>query len=158
MLSRIPAAPGRGAQGIALFHDLTDERRLAAEQQRLNRLTTLGEFSAQVAHELRNPLTAMSSSVQYLAATSEGRDRELLRIITESIGRMDGIIRRMRLLSRETPPARAAVDLGDLLGHLLLFLEASLRDQGINARSGRRRPRCSSRATPRTCTRRCSTC
>ncbi len=133
VLSRIPAAEGRGAQGIVLFHDLTDERHLAAEQQRLNRLTTLGEFSAQVAHELRNPLTAMSSSVQYLTSTSAGRDRELLRIITESIGRMEGIIRRLRLLSRETPPTRAAVDLGDLLAHLLLFLEASLREQGITA-------------------------
>jgi len=134
VLSRIPPSEGRGAQGIVLFRDLTGERRLAAEQQRLNRLTTLGEFSAQVAHELRNPLTAMSSSVQYLASTSEGRDRELLRIITESIGRMEGIIRRMRLLSRETPPARTAVDLGDVLAHLLLFLAASLRDQGITAR------------------------
>ena len=72
VLSRIPPSEGRGAQGIVLFRDLTDERRLAAEQQRLNRLTTLGEFSAQVAHELRNPLTAMSSTVQYLAAASEG--------------------------------------------------------------------------------------
>ena len=131
VLSRIPPSEGRGAQGIVLFRDLTDERRLAAEQQRLNRLTTLGEFSAQVAHELRNPLTAMSSTVQYLAAASEGRDRELLRIITESIERMEGIIRRMRLLSREMPLARTSVDLGDLLAHLLAFLEASLRGQGV---------------------------
>ncbi|MHB8835722.1 MAG: ATP-binding protein [Candidatus Methylomirabilia bacterium] len=131
VLSRIPPSEGRGAQGIVLFRDLTAERRLAAEQQRLNRLTTLGEFSAQVAHELRNPLTAMSSTVQYLAAASEGRDREMLRIITESIERMDGIIRRMRLLSREMPLARTSVDLGDLLAHLLAFLEASLRGQGV---------------------------
>jgi signal transduction histidine kinase len=73
----------------------------------------------------------MSSTVQYLAAASEGRDRELLRIITESIERMEGIIRRMRLLSREMPLARTSVDLGDLLAHLLAFLEASLRGQGV---------------------------
>ena len=159
VLSRIPPSEGRGAQGIVLFRDLTDERRLAAEQQRLNRLTTLGEFSAQVAHELRNPLTAMSSTVQYLAAASEGRDRELLRIITESIERMEGIIRRMRLLSREMPLARTRVDLGELLAHLLSFLEASLRGQGIVPVL--RRPAaslCASRGTPRNCTRRCSTC
>ena len=131
VLSRIAPSEGRGAQGIVLFRDLTDERRLAAEQQRLNRLTTLGEFSAQVTHELRNPLTAMSSTVQYLAASSEGRDREMLRIIIESIERMEGIIRRMRLLSREMPLARTAIDLADLVAHLLLFLETSLRAQGI---------------------------
>lgn len=131
VVSRIPAAEGRGAQGIVLFRDLTVEVRLAAEQQRLNRLTTLGEFSAQLAHELRNPLTAMSSSVQYLAAASAGHDRELLRILTESIERMEGIIRRMRMFSREMPLARTRVDLGDLLAHLLLFLEASLREQLI---------------------------
>jgi signal transduction histidine kinase len=131
VLSRIPPGEGRGAQGIVLFRDLTDERRLLSEQQRLNRLTTLGEFSAQVAHELRNPLTAMSSTVQYLAASSEGRDRELLRILTESIQRMEGIIRRMRLLSREMPLERTGIDLGDLVAHLLLFLDASLRSQGI---------------------------
>jgi len=131
VLSRIPPSAGRGAQGIVLFRDLTDERRLAEQQQRLNRLTTLGEFSAQVAHELRNPLTAMSSTVQYLAAASDGPDRELLRIISESIGRMEGIIRRLRLLSREMPVTRTDVDLGELLRQLLLFLEASLRAQGI---------------------------
>jgi len=131
VLSRIPPAEGRGAQGIVLFRDLTDERRLLSERQRLNRLITLGEFSAQVAHELRNPLTAMSSTVQYLAAANDGRDRELLRIITESIERMEGIIRRMRLLSREMPLERTGVDLGDLLSHLLLFLDASLKAQGV---------------------------
>lgn len=132
VLSRVSPAEGRGVHGILLFLDLTDERRLEMERQRLNRLTTLGEFSAQIAHELRNPLTAMSSTVQYLSAR-KGPDREALRVIGESIERMEGIIRQMRLLSREMPMVRASIDLRDLVARLLEFLEANLRERAITS-------------------------
>lgn len=134
VLSSIPPEGDRRRSGILLLLDRTDERRLAAEQGRLNRLALLGKFSAQVAHELRNPLTAMRSTAQYLEASSEGRERELFRVLMESVERMDTIIRRMRLLTREMPLERTAVDLTDLLANLLRFVDASLRAQGIEAR------------------------
>ena len=50
---------------VAVFKDLTERKRLEEQVNRANRLATLGELMAGVAHEIRNPLTSIKGFLQY---------------------------------------------------------------------------------------------
>ena len=133
-VSRMSPDPRLGPQGIALFRDLTESKKLEADLQRFNRLVSLGEVSAQMGHELRNPLTAMYSIMQFLARDLAGEAREMGQLVLANMERMEGILKRMSLLTREASTERVRFDLCDLLGQLLRFLDARLREGRIAVR------------------------
>jgi two-component system sensor histidine kinase PilS (NtrC family) len=76
--------PGRGGYLLA-FQDLTDIKRLERELRVKEKLAAIGEMTAQLAHEIRNPLGAISGSAQVLMAEPN---------MTEEQEHLLGIIRR----------------------------------------------------------------
>ena len=58
---------------------VTARGRLVSRSRRAERLKTLGEMAAGMAHEVKNPLAAIRSSAQILAGRADGRDVELAR-------------------------------------------------------------------------------
>lgn len=131
------AADGAGAQGILTFWDITALRRAEGEVRRLERLAALGEVTAQVAHELRNPLTAMYSTMQCLTPLLREQDREKGALILDNMVRMEEIIRRMSLLAREIPLVSRRFDLRGLLDDCLALVDAALRERGVTVRASR---------------------
>ncbi|HLI22542.1 MAG TPA: ATP-binding protein, partial [Stellaceae bacterium] len=105
---------GELARTIAVFRDKgIENRRMAVELVRQERLSALGQLTATVAHELRNPLSAIRNTVYTFKelAGSKGvnLDRPIERI-ERSVGRCDRIISelldytRVRELRRSTAP------------------------------------------------------
>jgi two-component system sensor histidine kinase PilS (NtrC family) len=86
---------GRSLGYIFIFQDLTDIHALEQEIRLKERMAALGEMAAGMAHELRNPLAAISGSVQYLkgALQLEGETLELMDIILRESQRLDQAIR-----------------------------------------------------------------
>jgi len=80
---------------IAVFEDLTDERNLQDRIRRSEKLAAIGELSASIAHEIRNPLASISGSVQFLMTELELADENerLMKVIvkeSERLGRITG--------------------------------------------------------------------
>jgi len=65
----------RNATATFQFQDLTDLRRLEQEVATKERMAALGRLSAAIAHEIRQPLTAMAGAVKELAAPRTARRR-----------------------------------------------------------------------------------
>ncbi|MFO0749410.1 MAG: ATP-binding protein [Myxococcota bacterium] len=64
-------------------------------------LASLGRFSAQMAHDLKNPLAAMKGAVQYLQGEpGVPADPDMLALMAQQVGRMEAIIERYRRLAR----------------------------------------------------------
>jgi two-component system sensor histidine kinase PilS (NtrC family) len=90
-----------------------DDTSLVSQRAESITLATLGRFSASLAHEIRNPLAAMSYAVQLLEESDDIRpaDRRLLEIIHQHIVRMNGIVENVLGLARREPAKPVVVDI-----------------------------------------------
>ncbi|HKY73333.1 MAG TPA: ATP-binding protein [Nitrospira sp.] len=90
---------------VGVFKDLTQIRDLEAEMRRKEWLANLGEMSAGMAHEIRNPLGALAGAMQMLRkeSTADATDRRLMDIAIREATRLDAII--TEFLQYARPPA-----------------------------------------------------
>ncbi len=93
------------------FQDLTELRRLEQQNRRTERLATVGQLAAGIAHEIRNPLASISGSVELLRSTPQATDddRTLMTIVHREISRLNVLIG--DLLDYANPRAPQPVDL-----------------------------------------------
>ncbi len=90
-----------------------DDTSLVARRAESLTLATLGRFSASLAHEIRNPLAAISYAVQLLEESNDIRpgDRRLLEIVRQQGTRMNGIVENVLGLARRQPAMPEHVEL-----------------------------------------------
>jgi two-component system sensor histidine kinase HydH len=94
---------GEAGRNLALLLRIHDE----AERERL---ATLGEMAAGLAHEIRNPLGAIQGAAQLLPETSELGP--WTRIIREEVGRLNHVVSQFLVYSRKSPVESGCVEIG----------------------------------------------
>jgi PAS domain S-box-containing protein len=96
------------AQGglVAILTDRTDLKQAEMSTRRQERLASLGELSAGVAHEIRNPLAGIGASAQLLRERlgEEEGHRRLLDLILDEVARLDRIVESMLQFARPPEP------------------------------------------------------
>lgn len=105
-----------------------DEMQLAQKELEIkNRLAAAGEVSAQLAHEIRNPLAAISGSVQVLKDESELKkeQKELMDIIVSESQRVSHSIEQFLNLASPGPRTFSRINLADILKETLTLLQGS---------------------------------
>lgn len=114
---------------VGVFKDLTQIRDLEEEMRRKEWLATLGEMSAGMAHEIRNPLGALAGAMQMLRkdVAADDTSQRLMDIAIREARRLDTIITEFLLYAR--PPALnvAACDLNKLLAETLDLVQHEAR-------------------------------
>jgi PAS domain S-box-containing protein len=94
---------GRSVAGVVgVVEDLTELKDLEAERRRLDRLAALGEMSAVVAHEIRNPIAAIAAGVEYITRQlgEDSPHREGAQMIQGEIERMNRILEDILFVAR----------------------------------------------------------
>jgi two-component system sensor histidine kinase PilS (NtrC family) len=96
---------------------LLEDAALLREQAQQMKLAALGRLSASIAHEIRNPLAAISHAGQLLAESPgiAGENQRLLSMIQRHAQRIDRIIRDVLDLSRRDPSRQIAIALKDYI-------------------------------------------
>ncbi|PJK12158.1 hypothetical protein CO610_00310 [Lysobacteraceae bacterium NML95-0200] len=91
----------------------------AARRAETMTLATLGRFSASLAHEIRNPLSAINYAAQLLEESSrlDLMDRKMLDIIQQQVRRTNGIINSVLGLAKREPAQPQQFDLCQMLHH-----------------------------------------
>jgi two-component system, NtrC family, sensor histidine kinase PilS len=107
------------------FQDLTDFRRLEQEVATKERMAALGRLSAAIAHEIRQPLTAMAGAVKELArlAPLEEDQIHLVNIVSRESERLNHIITDFLNYSREKTYEFQEADVAALLNEILTLME-----------------------------------
>ena len=107
------------------FQDLTELRRLEQEIAVRDRMAALGRLSAAIAHEIRQPLTAMAGAVNELArmVPMEEDDRKLVRIVSQESARLNKIIADVLSYSGEKTYTFSEIDPREILEETLVLLE-----------------------------------
>lgn len=108
-ISPLTDAEGAHRGHIITFQDLTQWRKLEEEVRIKDRMAAVGELAAGIAHEIGNPLAAISGSVQILAKSPPERPehRKLLDILLKESQRLDRTIKGFLQFAR--PKERSAV-------------------------------------------------
>lgn len=112
---------------IVVFQDLSQWRRLQEELRLKDRMAAVGELAAGLAHEVGNPLAAISGSVQLLSASIAAgqQERRLLDIIVKESLRLDRTIKGFLRFARPRERAAARFDIAALLAENTALLRNS---------------------------------
>ncbi len=141
------APDGTPAGWLCSGHDVTDRQRREEEallvQERLTRVArfaTMGEMAAGVAHELNQPLTAITTYARACdrhlnnSTPDYGEVLEAVREIGAEGQRAGEIIRRLRQLVRSDASERRVTDLNALIEELRVLIAADARVHGARLR------------------------
>jgi len=124
---------------IAIFSDLTEAKQLEAKARVNDRLAAIGELSASIAHEIRNPLTAISGSVEVLQRELQltNENGRLMELIVKESQRLNKILSDFLGYARISRPTYNKVELcriisdvqelmrrGETSGHIELEFES----------------------------------
>jgi PAS domain S-box-containing protein len=157
--SRVPVLVGRAMlegrpnEGVGFVVDLTDrkrveeaareiERRYQEVRQELahaNRLATIGELSASIAHEVNQPIgaaiTYADAALRWLGANPPNLEevREALGLVLESGVRAGEVMDRIRVLAKKAPPRKDSLEINEVIPEVIALTSREMEKNGISA-------------------------
>jgi two-component system sensor histidine kinase PilS (NtrC family) len=126
-ISRLTDSFGNHRGYIVIFQDLTRWRRIQEELRMKDRMVAVGELAAGLAHEIGNPLAAISGSVQMLSGRVDGdpAQRKLIEILLKESHRLDRTIKGFLRFARPRERSSVSFDIGRLLTENFELLQNS---------------------------------
>src|SRR5436309_1920695 len=121
------------AVGSVVFAEAISESEDGEFQKKIDRLVSLGELSAYVAHEIRNPLTGIRTTVQFVGSKFKPADprREDLEDVIKELDRIEQIITGLLMFARPPAARPQPCDLRPVLEKTLDLLELQLGDAEV---------------------------
>jgi two-component system sensor histidine kinase HydH len=124
---------------IAALMAICDQLAINVENSRLfgvlrerDRLAALGEMSAGLAHEIRNPLAAIKGAAQELDPKKlKGDDKELMEIIIDEVNRLNGVVTEFLDYARPFRGTFSAVSVNDAVRRTAQLMQHDLAEMDI---------------------------
>ncbi len=136
---------GKRVGALITFTDVTSVHRLEEEKRRLDRLASLGEMAANVAHEVRNPLASIKTSIQMLVDDLTDEDepdehdesrlslaQESTTVMLKEVERLDSIVRDMLLFAKPRQLHRSMCNILTLSDHVLGLMQKQCADAHVH--------------------------
>ncbi len=121
---------------ILVFTDLTELKAFQSQKELRDRLSNLGEMSAGIAHELRNPMAVISGYTKILMKKVDDASVPAVEAISREVDVMDRIITDFLSFAKPTEVMATEFDLGRLLESCLVNLEGSVERISIVQNTG----------------------
>ncbi len=105
---------------VFLLQDQTELRDLEAQLQQKEKLAAVGALAAGIAHEIRNPLTGMSGSIEMLKESISGdSEQRLMKIVLKEIDRLNHLITEFLDFAKPLPAPSEELDLSQVVEEVL---------------------------------------
>ncbi len=116
---------------LVVVEDRTEMRALESDLQTKERLASLGQLAAGIAHEIRNPLAAISGAVELMRGSDDATSRNALEdIVAREIERLNAMIVDFLSYARPMRPERGDVDMIALAREVCALIEQDPRWSG----------------------------
>lgn len=136
--SKLRNSSGEEIGAIGTFQDLTELKAMEAEIKKKEKWALIGELSASVAHELRNPLASLKASVEMLLDknVSVHHAHRLTKIALSEMDRLNNIVTDFLIYARPPSLQMESFDLHKMLGYVVTLLRSSAgEEKGVRIRS-----------------------
>ncbi len=134
MLMPLRSQEGVTTGAILVLEDLTESRALEQRLRHAEKLAAVGQMSAQVAHEVRNPLHSIGLEAEMALERAQGLAspelKQSLASILQSVDRLEQITENYLKLSRLSPGKASRFDLGDVLESVLATYAPAFESSG----------------------------
>jgi PAS domain S-box-containing protein len=119
-----------------IIRDMTETKEMEDRLLQSERLAAVGNTVTHIAHEIKNPLLIIGGFARQLLKASELDDkaRQKLAIITEEVGRLEGMVAEMRDFVRPPKARLAPGNLGALVAEVLEFFGDTFQERHIRVR------------------------
>jgi nitrogen-specific signal transduction histidine kinase len=126
-----------GTVVVAIFDDLSEHKRMEEALRRNDRLRAIGQLSAGMAHEIRNPLAGIATTAEVLAGKlGQDDDRSrYTRVILDEVTRLDEIVRNLLAFARPPRPTITPCAVEDLLGRIMGLVGEQAKARGVELRA-----------------------
>jgi PAS domain S-box-containing protein len=139
---------GRIVGAVIVNEDVTEEiksedklRQTELELARISRLTIMGELTASIAHEVNQPMAAVTANagaaLRWLAMSPPNLEetRQAVERIARDGSRAREVIQRLRALMKKSEPARKPVNLNELIRETLALVQPELKRKRISLKT-----------------------
>jgi len=106
---------------ILIFQNITQIKQMEKALEKNRNMALIGEMAAGWAHEVRNPLAAITGSIELLKQEMkpEGTNKRLMEIVLRGKDQLENFVRNFLLLARTVPAARETVDLNRIIEEIM---------------------------------------
>lgn len=111
-----------------------EKEHLQAQLAQAEKLAALGRFTANVAHEIRNPLTAIGGFARRLdkAIPERTKEKEYANFIISEVARLEGILKNVLTFSRDVSPQLEEYDIHEIIDRVLKMREEICREKSVS--------------------------
>ncbi|MTI82186.1 MAG: PAS domain-containing protein [Firmicutes bacterium] len=117
--------------GISVFQDITDFKNRHQQLVRQEKMATVGQLAAGMAHEIRNPLTAVRGVAQLMLEKYNAKDQGMLNLIIDELDRTEKIIADFLSLANPKEPEYKGIDINQLIENHSTFLNSKCLQNNI---------------------------
>ncbi|MFC4802747.1 ATP-binding protein [Neobacillus sp. GCM10023253] len=118
-----------------LYEGLIEKNRMKEEILKAEKLNTLSELAASIAHEVRNPLTVVKGFLQLMQQDEKGKNYEYFGLVLSELGRAEAIISDYLNFAKPKFEKLEEFALKDILKEIVTLLEPYAVKQGVQLES-----------------------
>ena len=118
---------------IVVQRDITEFKNLEKKLYESEKLAALGQLSAGIAHEVRNPLSSIKMSLQILGKRMNpaGNDLKRFKIAEKEVEHLEMLVNNVLVFAKPLEPKKIPVDLAKVLDHAIAMAEKGIADKQI---------------------------
>jgi PAS domain S-box-containing protein len=121
-------------QGLScIFRDITARKDMERNLARIDKLSSLGELAAGIAHEIKNPLAGIAGAIQIISKSyeEECQHRYIFNEVLSQVNRLDSFVNELLKFARPGQTHSSTVDLEAIMGKALFVAASQLNNKDI---------------------------